>query len=652
MLEDLFNRHANRVLSVTKENGKSLSASSIDRSWVRCINCYGMDPIPKGRQAVFTERNHLQEQQERLGNTLEIARIEMNNLYRRISDSGFIIVLTDSTGLILNSVSAPQFIDGFMHAGLWVGATWSEDREGTNAIGTCLIEKQPLTVHLDEHFRASNIKLTCSAAPIFDPCGKLLAVLDVSSVSSLDSKRGQSLTLALAMMSARLIENCNFLWQFRNAWMLRFHNRPELVGFSGEGIIALDGDGRILAANQSALDQLGYPGCEPLLNQPIVSVFDVCPDHLIGRACSQPNAIRSIHDWRGNQYFAVLRNPVGQSFVKKSVPLTIEPASVPVMNLDGLRGGDPFMANNVRCAQRVMNKDIGILLAGETGTGKEAFAKAIHEASERASQPFVAVNCASIPENLIESELFGYKRGAFTGARREGRRGKVLQASGGTLFLDEIGDMPLQLQTRLLRVLEEREVLPLGSETPIPVDLHLISATHHDLQERVATGEFREDLYYRLNGLSLVLPPLRERADRPLLIRSLLAGESDDTNVRLDEETFAALNAYPWPGNIRQLRNVLRTAVALCDNGIIELTDLPAEIAQLSPATPVHQTPASNKGASQDDKSTLACAEREALFGVLGKHHWNITAAATHLAISRNTLYRKMKKHSIVSPNL
>ena len=161
------------------------------------------------------------------------------------------------------------------------------------------------------------------------------------------------------------------------------------------------------------------------------------------------------------------------------------------------------MAYNADCARRVMNKRVNILLTGETGTGKEAFTKAIHDASARAGKPFVAVNCASIPETLIESELFGYKYGAFTGARQEGRRGKILQAHGGTLFLDEIGDMPPALQTRLLRVLEEKEVLPLGSDTPVPVDVFLISATHRNLQEHIATGAFREDLYYRLNGCLL-----------------------------------------------------------------------------------------------------------------------------------------------------
>ncbi len=200
---------------------------------------------------------------------------------------------------------------------------------------------------------------------------------------------------------------------------------------------------------------------------------------------------------------------------------------------------------------------------GETGSGKEVFAKAMHRSSERAGRPFVALNCASIPETLIESELFGYKAGAFTGAARDGRRGKIFLANGGTLFLDEIGDMPVHLQARLLRALEEREVLPLGGDEPIKVDIRLISATHCNLTEKIKTGEFRPDLYYRLHGFALTLPPLRERGDRRELIRRVLAEEAEGSPIEIDEAALDRLDRYSWPGNLRELRNVLRTVLAL-----------------------------------------------------------------------------------------
>jgi transcriptional regulator of acetoin/glycerol metabolism len=247
--------------------------------------------------------------------------------------------------------------------------------------------------------------------------------------------------------------------------------------------------------------------------------------------------------------------------------------------------------------------------------------------------------------------LFGYRHGAFTGARREGMRGKVLQASGGTLFLDEIGDMPPQLQTRLLRVLEEQEVMPLGSEQPIQVDLHIISATHRDLPSLISEGVFREDLYYRLNGITLTLPPLREREDLPELLRCALAAENDTgSEVAMEEAAFGALQAYDWPGNVRQLRNVLRTALALCDDHLIRLSDLPREVAfpeapRLFRQVPPPGGPPAAEGPGE--AGALASAERLALLQELERQRWNVSSTANALGMSRNTLYRKMKKHNI-----
>ena len=283
-----------------------------------------------------------------------------------------------------------------------------------------------------------------------------------------------------------------------------------------------------------------------------------------------------------------------------------------------------------------------LLLNGETGSGKEAFAKAVHLAGPRAEQAFVALNCAAIPETLIESELFGYRGGSFTGARKEGMRGKLQQADGGTLFLDEIGDMPLALQTRLLRVLEERRVVPLGGE-PEDVDVRLISATHRDLAELVADGRFREDLYYRLNGMVVSLPPLRERSDREELLDYLLAEEARGQRIQLDGEVRQGLLAYRWPGNVRQMRTVLRTLVALCEDGRVGLRDLPADIRQaLAALPPAAAAPAPAAGNSLDD------AERAALLAALDGQRWHVSRVAEQLGISRNTLYRKLRRHGLV----
>ena len=319
------------------------------------------------------------------------------------------------------------------------------------------------------------------------------------------------------------------------------------------------------------------------------------------------------------------------------------------LTLEDLAGEDPQMLRNVRSAYRIADSGVSVLIQGPTGSGKEAFAHAMHLVSRRADRPFVAVNCAAIPETLIESELFGYKPGAFTGARKEGMRGKILQSAGGTLFLDEIGDMPLTLQTRLLRVLEEQEIVPLGSETAIKVDLHVIAASHRNLREMIANGTFREDLYYRLNGITLELPALRDRADKERVIHHALAAETGNGRpAAIEMDALQRLVAYPWPGNIRELRNVIRTALAICEGGVVRGIDLPREIREsesniapaLAPVAPVSSEPSSAV-------NPLKAAERAALVRVIAECHGNMTRVAAQLGMSRNTLYRRMKRHAI-----
>jgi transcriptional regulator of acetoin/glycerol metabolism len=322
------------------------------------------------------------------------------------------------------------------------------------------------------------------------------------------------------------------------------------------------------------------------------------------------------------------------------------------LTLEDLAGQDPQMLRNARSAYRIADSNVSVLIQGPTGSGKEAFAHAMHLASSRASQPFVAVNCAAIPETLIESELFGYKAGAFTGARKDGMRGKILQSSGGTLFLDEIGDMPLMLQTRLLRVLEEQEIVPLGSESPIKVNLHVLAASHRNLREMIAKGTFRDDLYYRLNGITLELPALRERADKERVIHHALAAETGNGRpAAIERDALQRLLVYPWPGNIRELRNVIRTALAICDGGVIRRIDLPREIReaetiQTNVTTPDVRNMLAAKG-SGGASNPLQVAERAALLSVIEDCHGNMTRVAMQLGMSRNTLYRRIKRHGI-----
>jgi transcriptional regulator of acetoin/glycerol metabolism len=316
------------------------------------------------------------------------------------------------------------------------------------------------------------------------------------------------------------------------------------------------------------------------------------------------------------------------------------------------------MSGVLRKASRIANSTLPVLIQGPTGSGKECLARALHAASPRASQSFVAVNCAALPETLIESELFGYRPGAFTGAKKEGRKGKIVQSSGGTLFLDEIGDMPLLLQTRLLRVLEEQEVIPLGAETGVPVDLRVICASNRDLREMIASGAFREDLYYRLNGITLQLPRLAARADKDLLIRRILAEEAGrDNENAIDGEALQCLTEYTWPGNIRELRNVIRSAFAICDDNMIRLADLPTELrghrhsdglANTVAATQVHAAEGLHPTAQAEPPlNALARAERETLLQVIRANGGNLCTTAKQLGMSRNALYRRLKRHGI-----
>lgn len=294
------------------------------------------------------------------------------------------------------------------------------------------------------------------------------------------------------------------------------------------------------------------------------------------------------------------------------------------------------MAALMADARMVAASDASVLIRGESGSGKEVLARAIHRASPRAKGPFVAINCGAIPEQLLESELFGHAKGAFTGAATS-RVGLFQTANGGTLFLDEIGDMPLLMQTRLLRVLEERAVVPVGAVEAQPVDLRLISASHRDLGELVAAGQFREDLYYRLNGLKLHLPALRERQDRAALLDQLLSEEARGVAVALAPAARQALLDYAWPGNVRQMRTVLRTLLALCEDDWIDLEDLPDE---------VRGAPQALASVERGD-DPLARAERDTLLRLLEAQCWHVSRVAAELGISRNTLYRKLQRHGI-----
>lgn len=626
MHSEQLRRHAHHVMTVAAgEPAGLLSDPSIARSWQRCLRDYNLDPA-QALAPTVVEHSQVLAGRERLRQVLMIADGEMNHLHQQLAGAGHAVLLTDARGVILNCITAPSERQVFERAGLWLGADWSEAREGTNGIGTCLVERQAITIHQQEHFRGRHTGLTCSASPVFDPYGELMAVLDVSSAQAQDSRQSQFHTMTLVNLSAKMIESAYFLRHFEHQWLLRFHLQADPAGLFSEGLLAFDNEGRVLAINQSGLNLLRQPR-SAVEQQPLEALFDCRPSELFGRA-NDGGALRwplRCHD--GRTLFASVRGiaprvarapgPVPTNKVAKRSRWCLE---------------DPVVAREHQRAVKVYERDVPLLIQGETGSGKEAFARAVHQASSRASRPFVALNCAALPESLIESELFGYTAGSFTGARKEGMRGKLLEADGGTLLLDEIGDMPLALQTRLLRVLEDRQVVPIGGE-PQALDVRILSATHHDLRERVQAGSFREDLYYRLNGLEVSVPPLRLRADKGTLIDHLLALEAGGEAVRLEAAARQALLAHDWPGNVRQLRTVLRTLVALCEGGTVRFDDLPAPLRRHRPL--------------EEPVAPLADAERAALLRVLEQERWHMTRVAASLGVSRNTLYRKLHRHGL-----
>ncbi|AND70726.1 hypothetical protein ATSB10_32720 [Dyella thiooxydans] len=638
---------SSRIASLLQARiGTSQVSPYVAKSWDRCLNRYSIEPDAE-RRTVVLDTASVRARQETLGELLGVARAEMENLYEQIAGSGYAVILSDADAVVLSAITDSQARRDFRGAGLWVGAVWSEQHEGTNGIGTAVAERAPVTVYCGEHFRRYNAGLSCCGAPILDVDGEVLGVLDASAASTADTRLVQSHTMALVSMSANLIARCHFLGRFRDAWVLRFHSRAEFVGLLHEALMAIDDDGNVLAVNEAALLQLGISSRAQLVGKPLASLLPLDMDTLRRHAMHEAASLWPVRDIAyGRRFFANARAPMQRraaptAGIKRTDPGT--PAARRHV------GGDPRMQHNLNCGRQLFGRRVPILLQGATGTGKEVFAKALHQAASWADKPFVAVNCAAIPEALIESELFGYTRGAFTDAAREGHVGKIRQSSGGTLFLDEIGDMPLALQTRLLRVLEEHEIVPLGGDAAIPVDLHVISASHRDLLAMVQQGEFREDLYYRLNGITLELPTLRERTDKRELIQTLLREEVGDGPLpTIDDEAMERLLAHPWPGNIRQLRNVLRMATALCgDDGRIGVVQLGREFGDAPSGLP----PAAQGNPGRDEAANpLGTAERDALMFELERMHWNISRTATALGVSRNTLYRKIRKHRIVLP--
>ena len=587
----------------------------------------------------------------------------METLYEQIANTHSMVLLTTRTGTILHSLGDTDFLEKASQIALAPGVDWSEKSKGTNAIGTALAEGQPIVVHGNQHFLQANQFLTCSCTPILDPHGDVIGALDVTG----DYRSYHQHTMALARMSAQMIENHMFADVFPTEVRIHFHARPEFIGTIVEGIAVFTTDGRFLSANRSAQFQFGM-SINALRAHTFSSLFGVGISQFFDHARAAD----------GNYFRLCLHDGVSVcckselKFAKPSAHLHGQPSTfnapstaykkkkedkLPLSSLKYLDTGDPQVSSVIHKLRIIQGRDIPIMILGETGTGKDLLAQAIHNDSTRSAKNFVSVNCASIPENLIESELFGYEEGAFTGAKRKGSTGKILFANEGTLFLDEIGDMPLHLQARLLRVLQERKVNPLGSGREVEVDVAIICATNKNLKDMIANGSFREDLYYRLNGLVVKLPALRERKDLDVVAKKILASVCPgEKRISISQEVMDVFHRYAWPGNFRQLFNLLRTAVVMAESaGEIQLSHLSDEFLYDIQAAPLRQT---IEQASPPVPSTaepllppmelrtpaaynLENVAIEAIAQALRTANGNVSAAAKLLGVSRNTIYRK-----------
>jgi sigma-54 dependent transcriptional regulator, acetoin dehydrogenase operon transcriptional activator AcoR len=596
----------------------------------------------------------------------------METLHAQIVDTQSMVLLTDNHGVILHSLGDSDFVEKANRVALCPGVSWAEADRGTNAIGTALVDGQPTVVHAEEHFLHANRILTCSCAPIVDPFGRTIGALDVSG----DTRGFHKHTLALVRMSAQMIENHLFSNQFADAIRVHFHARAEFIGTLFEGLAAFAPDGAFLSANRSALFQFGQPLAE-LQRQPFDALFGQPFARLlqqITRAPGEsilltlPSGVRVVArgEYAAPRYVAPAQDFAGSasraphvngarhaSRTAEAPPSIATPIATPLATLETLDTGDAQVAAILRRVAKLRGRDIPILVLGKTGTGKEWLAQAIHYDSPRRAAPFVALNCASLPDTLIEAELFGYEDGAFTGAKKRGSIGKIVQADGGTLFLDEIGDMPLAQQVRLMRVLQERTVVPLGGTRPIPVDLRIVCATHRDLRAMIEAGTFREDLYYRINGLSVTLPALCERSDLAALVTRMLAMQPDSERLpqRVSAAVLARFAQCRWPGNLRQLANVLRTASIMAEGTQqIELDDLPEDFLQDCVdvgARGLAPSPAAGGGHHDDVRAAPARMEdwqTSLIARTLARLDGNVSAAARELGLARNTVYRYLRR--------
>ena len=583
---------------------------------------------------------------------LSAARRPFASLGPLLEGTGAMLVLADSDGVLIDAIGDKKTLHDGMDIHLAIGGKWNEEAVGTNGIGTALWTGEPIFVHAAEHFCAGIKGWTCAGAPIRDPLdGRIVGVVDLSGYSPIFRPHNTALVAA----TARQIEKAMAEQQQEQRTRLLEAFISSAPGYRRkDGLVIVDHRGRAIFCNNvpdAETNEMINGAMDPGRGRWLMNLPSSGTDADIARAL--PAHLRSCHvtplkldgDLRGAAL--VFPSVPAVTVVRGETNKHLQEAAAMIVG----ESEALLAAVDVACRVARSNNVTSLLVEGETGVGKELFARLVHAGSRRtANDPFIAMNCGAITKDLFGSELFGHVAGAFTGASRDGKPGVFELANGGVLSLDEIGELPLEIQPFLLRVLEERVVHRIGDGRGRPVDVRLIASTNRDLKEEVAAGRFRRDLYYRIGAVSIVVPPLRERGGDVLLLiehfNRQIAAATGNEPLELSNDALDALLAYRWPGNVRELRNLIGRLHVLARGGIVELHDLPGEItAGDSHTMAMHGGhPAAMLEAST---GSFEEAERQAIKNALAAERGNLSKVALRLGISRPTLYRKLDQYGI-----
>ncbi|WLH14821.1 sigma-54-dependent Fis family transcriptional regulator [Pseudomonas hefeiensis] len=557
---------------------------------------------------------------------IDIASPDIANLWNSMRSPNWVVLLASADGTILHTAGNHNDAPKELRLPLQCGRRLAETEIGTNAPAVALSELEVSVIQGAEHFLEELSHFSCAAAPVFGLDGSLTGVLDVTGFNSnLDPRALQRVSMAARSIENRLFEVSTI------GVLFGMHEDPRLIGTPFQGLLLVRDDGRMVAANRVAKQMFNLD--QNIIRDGQTVHFDqLFEQDLFATALDAgrgvPFAVRTGFGTR--LYIVSLRHSPGPAGSKLPV---VKPGNHSTRN-------DAPIDALLEQAELVLRRGIPVLLRGETGTGKEWVARRLHERI-RPGKPFIAINCSAIAESLAEAELFGYEEGAYTGSRKGGAAGKIEKAQGGTLFLDEIGDMPLALQSRLLRTLQERTNTRIGGHHELKLDLIVLSATHRDLKRMAQDGAFREDLYFRLNGFSVPLPALRNRNDIAELIDRLLAEFSADGPIQLPDHIRSLMQVYDWPGNIRELRHVLEVACALAGPGrVIQLDSLPEELVENNKMDVIMLEKTTLMSAAESLEGLKESWVSRALYA----HNGNISAAAKSLGVSRTTLYKYLRR--------